>query len=262
MGRSLIGGILANGYPKQFIRGADPDPGQRERMRDLFGIEVVAENNRAIEHAEVVILAVKPQMLAAMVMGLAMDLNQRRPLLISIAAGIRLSAIKGWLGEDLPVIRAMPNTPALIRAGATALYANARVSREQRESAETIMRSVGTVVWVDEESMLDTVTALSGSGPAYFFLLMEILEKTAIDMGLQPEQARLLTLETALGAARMALASDQDIASLRRQVTSPAGTTERALAVLTQGGIEALVQGAVHAARQRSEELADEFGKA
>ena len=261
MGRSLIGGILANGYPKQFIRGADPDPAQRERMRNLFGIEPVADNNQAIEHAEIVILAVKPQMMAGTVRGLAVELNQRRPLLISIAAGIRLSALRAWLGEDLPAIRAMPNTPALIRAGATALYANARVGREQRESAETIMRSVGTVVWVDDESLLDTVTALSGSGPAYFFLLMEILEKAAIELGLPPEQARLLTLETALGAARMALASDQDTASLRRQVTSPAGTTERALAVLTQGGIEALVQGAVHAARQRSVELADEFGK-
>jgi pyrroline-5-carboxylate reductase len=154
----------------------------------------------------------------------------------------------------------MPNTPALIRAGATALYAGAAVTHEQKETAESIMRSVGAVVWVADESLLDTVTALSGSGPAYFFLVMEILEKTAVSLGLQPEHARLLTLETALGAARMALESEQDTAALRKQVTSPGGTTERALAVLTDGRLEAAFRHALQAARQRALELADEFG--
>ena len=261
MGRSLLGGILANGYPRQLMRGADPDPAQREISRNLYGIETLADNRQAIENAEIVILAVKPQLMAATVQGMAPTLIKHSPLIISVAAGIRLSAISGWLQQELPVIRAMPNTPALIQAGATALYANAQVTDEHKESAETIMRSVGTVVWVENESVLDTVTALSGSGPAYFFLVMEILEKAATDMGLQPDQARLLTLETALGAARMALESNLDTAALRKQVTSPGGTTERALAVLTQGNIEALFQQALKAARQRSIELADEFGK-
>ncbi|MBF8268419.1 MAG: Pyrroline-5-carboxylate reductase [Gammaproteobacteria bacterium] len=261
MGRSLLGGILANGYPLPLLCGADPDPAQRETIRTLFGIETLADNREAIENARIVILAVKPQLMAATVKGIAPALVKLRPLIISVAAGIRLSAITGLLRQELPVIRAMPNTPALIQAGATALYANAQVTDEHKESAETIMRSVGTVVWVEHESVLDTVTALSGSGPAYFFLVMEILEKAAIDMGLHPDQARLLTLETALGAAKMALESNLDTASLRRQVTSPGGTTERALAVLTQGKIEALFQQALKAAQQRSIELADEFGK-
>jgi len=261
MGRSLIGGILANGYPRQLIRGADPAPAQREAIRTLFGIEILADNLPAIEHAEIVILAVKPQLMAATVKNMAPSLVKHRPLIISIAAGIRLSAIAAWLQQELPIIRAMPNTPALIQAGATALYANTQVTADHKEAAETIMRSVGTAVWVADESLLDTVTALSGSGPAYFFLVMEILEKAAIEMGLQPDQARLLTLETALGAAKMALASDLDTGSLRRQVTSPGGTTERALAVLMQGNIEVLLQQALKAAQQRSVELADEFGK-
>lgn len=261
MGRSLIGGILANGYPRDLISGSDPDRGQTEKIRDLFGIATHTDNHKAINDADVIVLAVKPQVMGATVLDLSATLAGRQPLIISIAAGIRLSAISGWLKAEFPIIRAMPNTPALIQAGATALYANDRVNQIQRETAETIMRSVGTAVWVDHESLLDTVTALSGSGPAYFFLIMETLEKAAIDMGLQPEQARLLTLETALGAAKMAMESNQDTAALRRQVTSPGGTTEAALAVLEQGRIRELFQHALKAAQQRSVELADEFGK-
>ena len=261
MGRSLIGGILANGYPGDLICGADPSLEQREKVSELFGITTYADNHEALSNADVIVLAVKPQVMAATVKEVAAGLAAQQPLLISIAAGIRLTAINGWLQDDLPIIRAMPNTPALIQAGATALFANDRVTQTQRETAETIMRSVGTAVWVEHESLLDTVTALSGSGPAYFFLFMEILEKAAIDMGLQPEQARLLTLETALGAAKMAMESEQDAGILRKQVTSPGGTTEAALAVLEQGNIEQLFRNALKAAQQRSVELADEFGK-
>jgi pyrroline-5-carboxylate reductase len=260
MGRSLVGGILANGYPKQLIRGADPDPAQREKIESAFGIKAYGDNLQAVERADIVVLAVKPQLMAETVKSMAPGLVKQQPLIISVAAGIRSSAITHWLGKVLPVIRAMPNTPALIRAGATALYAGAAVTHEQKETAESIMRSVGAVVWVADESLLDTVTALSGSGPAYFFLVMEILEKTAVSLGLQPEHARLLTLETALGAARMALESEQDTAALRKQVTSPGGTTERALAVLTDGRLEAAFRHALQAARQRALELADEFG--
>jgi len=261
MGRSLIGGILANGYSRDLICGADPDPVQRDKVGNLFGIRTYADNHQAVANANVIVLAVKPQVMAATMQAMAAELSGRQPLIISIAAGIRLSAISDWLQEELPIIRAMPNTPALIQAGATALFANDRVSQSHRETAETIMRSVGTAVWVDHESLMDTVTALSGSGPAYFFLIMEILENAAIDMGLQPDQARLLTLETALGAAKMAMESEQDAGVLRKQVTSPGGTTEAALAILEQGNIAELFRNALLAAQQRSVSLADEFGK-
>lgn len=261
MGRSLIGGLLANGYSRKFICGADPDPGQREKIKSMFDIAVYDDNLQAIDKADIVLLAVKPQVMHSTVNDIAAALVENMPLLISIAAGIRISAINNWLPGELPVIRAMPNTPALIKAGATALFANEKVTHDDREIAESIMRSVGTAVWVDHESLIDTVTALSGSGPAYFFLIMEILEKSAIDMGLQPDAARLLTLETALGAAKMAIESNQDAGELRTQVTSPGGTTEKALSVLNQGGIEELFHNALKAAQQRSVELADEFGK-
>lgn len=261
MGRSLIGGILANGYSRDLIGAADPDQEQRNEVGDLFGIKTFADNNQAIAGAGVIVLAVKPQVMAATVKAMAGTINGHQPLIISIAAGIRLSAISGWLRGEFPIVRAMPNTPALIQAGATALFANERVSPQHKDTAETILRSVGTAVWLDHESLLDTVTALSGSGPAYFFLIMELLEKTAIDMGLQVEQARLLTLETALGAAKMAMESEQDVAALRKQVTSPGGTTEAALAVLERGNIRELFQNALKAAQQRSVSLADEFGK-
>ena len=233
----------------------------RQYSKVVNRINAMEESLQALTDADVIVLAVKPQVMAATVKAMAGAVTGRQPLIISIAAGIRLSAISGWLREELPVIRAMPNTPALIQAGATALFASDRVSRLHKETAETILRSVGTAVWVDHESLLDTVTALSGSGPAYFFLIMEILEKAAIDMGLQPEQARLLTLETAFGAAKMAMESERDAATLREQVTSPGGTTEAALQILEQGNIRKLFQDALKAAQQRSVSLADEFGK-
>lgn len=261
MGRSLIGGILSNGYAKELICGADPDPGQRNNIKASFGIEVYEENLQAINNADIVVLAVKPQIMSTTVKNIATALAEQQPLIITIAAGIRLSAINNWLIEELPAIRVMPNIPALIQAGATALFASDMVKEEHKEIAETIMRSVGTAVWVEHESLMDVVTALSGSGPAYFFLIMEIMEKSAIGMGLQPDQARLLTLETALGAAKMAIESNQDVGTLRRQVTSPGGTTEKAISVLNQGNIEELFHNALKAAQQRSVDLADEFGK-
>lgn len=260
MGRSLIGGILANGYSKKLICGSDPDPEQRSKTLKAFGIEVYDDNTQAVQHAEIVVLAVKPQVMLETVTDLSKALVTQKPLIISIAAGIRLSAISSCLVEKLPVVRAMPNTPALIQAGATALYANDLASDSQRETAESIMRSVGTAVWLEHESLMDTVTALSGSGPAYFFLVMETLEKAAIDLGLQPEQARLLTLETALGAAKMAIESNLDTGTLRKQVTSPGGTTEKAIQELKQGNLEELFHKALLAAHRRSVELADEFG--
>lgn len=257
MGRSLIGGLIADGHDPGAIRGADPDPAKQEFLRGEYGVEARADNHWAIEGAEAVILAVKPQVLLPILSGVSAAITGRKTLVISIAAGIRLAGLEKILGRDHPIIRVMPNTPALIQAGASALFANPSVTGEQRDLAEGIMRSVGLAVWLRDESCMDIVTALSGSGPAYFFLVMEVLEKAAVSLGLPAEQARLLTLETAFGAAKMALESESGSATLRQQVTSPGGTTEQALKVLLEDGdIETLFLRALTAARNRSEELA------
>ncbi|MBI2993553.1 MAG: pyrroline-5-carboxylate reductase [Gammaproteobacteria bacterium] len=260
MGRSLVGGLIADGRPASSLCAADPDAAQRQRMQSQFWIEVVADNDAALEGADVVIFAVKPQSMKAVVSAAAPRLRELRPLILSIAAGIRLHDIGRWLGADLSLVRAMPNTPALIRAGATALCAAANVSAAQRDEAEQIVRAVGSALWIDDENLLDVVTALSGSGPAYFFLLMETLEKAAAELGLPAEQARVLTLETALGAARMALAGDSDPAELRRQVTSKGGTTEAAMRVLERAGLARAFGDALRAASQRAAELARTYG--
>ena len=184
-------------------------------------------------------------------------LNDNNPLVLSIAAGVRTDAISNALGGACPVVRAMPNTPALLRSGATGLYAAAGVSPSRREAAENIMQAVGVVVWLDDESLLDTVTAVSGSGPAYFFLLVELLEKIAVEMGLSRAQAHLLSVDTALGAARMLKESGEDAATLRQRVTSPGGTTEKALQAFEEGGLEQLLRRALTACRARSMELAE-----
>jgi len=261
MGRSLIGGLLANGYPPNYLCGSDIDAEKRQLTVKMHADITVMQNNiEAIKSTDVVVLAVKPQIMKEMLTQLNETLQQKHPLLISIAAGIRLNDLDRWAGGNQAIVRAMPNTPALIQTGATALIANENVSDNQLNIAETIMRSVGMVVWLDNESLMDTVTALSGSGPAYYFLLMEIMEKAAIRLGLPQEQARILTLETALGAARIALESEHDPATLRQQVTSPGGTTEQALNVLLNGEIEQLFDHALTAAKERSAELAKTFG--
>ncbi len=187
-------------------------------------------------------------------------MQDQQPLVISIAAGIRTPDLARWLGADTAIVRAMPNTPALVQSGATGLFANAHVRDQQRDLAETILRAVGLTLWVEQEDQLDLVTALSGSGPAYFFLVMEALQEAASKLGLPAETARLLALQTAFGASRMALESDEDAAALRQRVTSPGGTTEQALRVLEEGGLRNLMEQALTAAARRSRELADQFG--
>ena len=258
MGHSLIGGLIANGHDPSLITGADPDPAQRDLANKEFSVSTFEDNAEAIRKADVVVLAVKPQNMQKTLNGLDSELAKRAPLILSIAAGVRLDAIDGCLSARLPLVRVMPNTPALIQAGVSALFANDKTSPEQRELAEGIMRSVGSVIWLEDEKMMDAVTALSGSGPAYFFLVMEVIEKAGIHLGLPTQQAKLLTLETAFGAAKMALESTADAATLRKQVTSPGGTTEQALKVLMEEGrIEQLFLSALTAAKRRSEELAE-----
>ncbi|MCK5669329.1 MAG: pyrroline-5-carboxylate reductase [Gammaproteobacteria bacterium] len=260
MGRSLIGGLIANGLSINSITGTDVNAEQRETTASQFNIEVLEDNQQAIKDADVVVLAVKPQSMQDTLQSIKAELAQEKPLLISIAAGIHLSDLGKWAGEELAIVRSMPNTPALIQSGATALCANQYTSDSQRDLAEAIMRSVGLALWLDDETLMDAVTALSGSGPAYYFLIMEVMEKAATQLGLSQEHARILTLQTAFGAAKMALESNHDTETLRKQVTSPGGTTEQALNVLMNGGIEELFADALKAAQKRSTELAASLG--
>jgi pyrroline-5-carboxylate reductase len=260
MGRSLIGGLIANGQSVNTITGTDINAEQRQTAAAQFNIEVLEDNRQAIKDADVVVLAVKPQSMQETLLAIKADLAQEKPLLISIAAGIHLSDLGKWAGEEIAIVRSMPNTPALIQSGATALCANQFTSDSQRDLAEAIMRSVGLALWLDDETLMDAVTALSGSGPAYWFLIMEVMEKAATQLGLSQEHARILTLQTAFGAAKMALESNHDTETLRKQVTSPGGTTEQALNVLMNGGIEELFADALKAAQKRSTELAASLG--
>jgi pyrroline-5-carboxylate reductase len=261
MARSLIGGLIADGWDPGRIRVADPDPQQTDRLAQRFSVTTTQDNHTALEQADAVVLAVKPQVIKPVVTELTAAIAAQRPLIISIAAGIRATALRGWLGKDTAIVRTMPNTPALVQSGATALFANPAVSEEQRNLAESVLRAVGLTLWVDDEDLMDAVTALSGSGPAYFFLFMEALQDAGTDLGLPVETARLLTLQTAFGAAKMALESTEDAATLRQRVTSPGGTTERALDYLRQHGFEETVLGALRAAAERSRALAAEFGE-
>lgn len=262
MARSLIGGLVADGYDPDRIWVAEPAPDQREFLRSRFGVHTDSDNETMAAKAEAVVLAVKPQILHNVAQGLAAVIQDRQLLVISIAAGVREPDLRRWLGGgEVAVVRTMPNTPALVGSGATALFANSFVSEKRRQQAESLLRSVGITVWVDDENLLDAVTALSGSGPAYFFLIMEALEQAGIELGLEAEAVRLLTLQTAFGAAKMALESAESPATLRARVTSPGGTTERALEVLRSGSVESLLARTLEAARQRSRELGDLLGE-
>jgi pyrroline-5-carboxylate reductase len=261
IGRSLIGGLIADGHKPDAITGVEPDEAKAAFIKKEYGIEVLADGSYAIKGSDVIILAVKPQVIVACLQNLAEQIRQNNPLIISVAAGVRIATLENILGEETAIVRTMPNTPALIGAGASCLFANESVSEAQKDNAEEIMRSVGLAIWLQREELMDIVTALSGSGPAYFFLTMEVMEKAAIKLGLARDQARLLTLETALGAARMALESELNTSDLREQVTSPGGTTEAALKVLMeQGHFEDLFLDALSAAKERSEEMALSFG--
>ncbi|MDJ0890099.1 MAG: pyrroline-5-carboxylate reductase [Gammaproteobacteria bacterium] len=260
MAASLIGGLIAGSWPVRQIRVAEPVGPRRQKLASRFGVTVTGSNSEAVAAADVVVLAVKPQTLRAVARELGPGLTDRSPLIVSIAAGVREPDIRRWLGFPAAVVRAMPNTPALVGSGATGLFANTRVSQEQRDLAESVLRAVGMVLWIDDEAQMDAVTALSGSGPAYFFLVMELMEEAGGRLGLPAETSRLLTLETAFGAAKMALESAEDPAGLRRRVTSPGGTTARAVQHLEDNGLRSIFQGAMEAARDRAAEIGQELG--
>lgn len=260
MARSLIGGLLATGWPRSEISVSDPDTTQRHLMERQFDVATYADSAAAAVDADVLMLAVKPQVLRSALEPITDTVQSAQPLVLSIVAGIRLEAIDQWLGGGLPVVRAMPNTPALVGSGASALFANQLVSAAQRSMAESILRAVGVAVWVAEESQLDVVTALSGSGPAYFLYIMEALERAAQAQGLDPDTSHLLTLETCLGTAKLALESGEGLSDLRRRVTSPGGTTERAVGVMTDAKVDRVLAKALLAATTRAKELANMLG--
>ncbi|KJZ48038.1 MULTISPECIES: pyrroline-5-carboxylate reductase [Pseudomonas] len=259
MAASLIGGLRAKGLEAAQIRASDPGEETRARVSAEHGIKTFADNAQAIDGADVVVLAVKPQAMKAVCEAIRPSLKPDQ-LVVSIAAGITCASMNNWLGAQ-PIVRCMPNTPALVRQGASGLFATAEVSAEQRQQAQELLSAVGIALWLNEEQQLDAVTAVSGSGPAYFFLLIEAMTAAGVKLGLPADIAAQLTLQTALGAAHMAVSSDVDAAELRRRVTSPAGTTEAAIKSFQANGFEALVEKALGAAAHRSAEMAEQLGR-
>ncbi|MEM8593318.1 MAG: pyrroline-5-carboxylate reductase [Pseudomonadota bacterium] len=259
MAQAIIGGLIANDYPADQLWASDPSRDNLNRVSAAWNINTSFDNSTVITHADIVVLAVKPQIMNTVCTAINEAIQTHQPLVISIAAGITLNALQSWLSNDIAIVRCMPNTPALCQLGATGLFANTNVSSEQQQQTEHIMSSFGIAKWVETESLLDAVTAVSGSGPAYFFRIIELMQQIGVEQGLSPELSRALTLQTALGAARMAMDSDVDVAELRRRVTSPNGTTEAALTQLDAHGIETMFRDALNAANDRSQSLADEL---
>jgi pyrroline-5-carboxylate reductase len=256
--RSLIGGLIARGTDAGSITVADPLAVQRDALRAQYGVNVTEDNRVAAKDSKLVILAVKPQEMRNVTAGIA-EVLPDDALIVSVAAGIRASDIQRW-ARGRAVVRCMPNRPALQGCGMTALYATQDVPPAARARAEEILSAVGATLWVDEESHMDVVTAVSGSGPAYFFLLIEILEQTGVKLGLDAAVAHRLAVETAYGAGCMAREAKESAATLREQVTSKGGTTAAALEHLEANDVRAIFAAAVAAAARRSTELAQQFG--
>nr|WP_255537646.1 pyrroline-5-carboxylate reductase [Motiliproteus sp. SC1-56] len=261
MASAIIGGLLANGYPPRRIWATARSADKLERLHADWGVQVTTDNEAAVRVAEVVVLAVKPQMFKDLCVSLREAIAETKPLVVSVAAGVLCSSLEQWLGRDTALVRCMPNTPSLVQSGASGLYANAAASTLQKQQAERVMKAVGLTVWVEEEALLDAVTAVSGSGPAYYFLFMEAMIAAGQKLGLSDEVSAQLTLQTALGAARMAQQSDLTPAELRRRVCSPNGTTERAIKAFQAGGLEPLVEKAMQDCVERAREMAEELGR-
>jgi pyrroline-5-carboxylate reductase len=261
MGGALIRGLIARGLAPEKISVGEALAERRVRLANEFGVRATADNREAIRGADIVVLAVKPQDMAATVQSFADVFRQRAPLVLSIAAGIRIADIAAWCGSGVTVVRAMPNRPAFNGAGATALYAPEGLSAAHRALAEQVLGAAGTTVWVRDEHSLDVVTALSGSGPAYFFLLAELMTDAAVELGLERDSARELAIQTLFGSGRMARDSDGDLARLRAEVTSKGGTTEAAVRTFDAANLRGIVAAALRAATDRAGELAQVPGK-
>ena len=268
---SLVGGLIATGAQGNNIWISDPNTEKMTQMASHYGVNISSSNIELVQSVDIIILAVKPQNLAQVCTEIANEISQSKPLVISIAAGVLSKDIEIWLlpspseteqqtDAGIALVRCMPNTPALVQSGATALFANKQVSDEQKTLAESILRAAGLTLWLDNESDMDAVTALSGSGPAYIFLVIDAMEKAGVQLGLDEKTAHLLAIQTAFGAAKMALESNDSPETLRKKVTSPGGTTEKAIGILQEGQLEALFAKALEGAKTRSIELAQILG--
>ncbi len=259
---AIAGGLLGSGYAAANIVISEPSAEQRERLTgSLPGVTINSDNAATARHVDCIVLATKPQVLADVCRDLAADIQNSKPLILSIAAGVRSSDIEHWLGDNLAVGRVMPNQPAFLGLGVSAIFTNDRCSDADRKLAATIMQAVGKVVHVHSEADIDTVTAISGSGPAYFYLLIDMMVQTATTMGLDDSTARTLAVETAVGAAALAANGDETMSDLIAKVRSPGGTTAAALDSLEEQHVRAIFSAALTAARRRANELADEAGK-
>ena len=260
MAQAIIGGLKASGFDAADIGVVEPVADQRARLTAQFGVKACGTVSETAPLGELVVMAVKPQQMREAAAAVA-PLLAKNALVLSIAAGIRIDDLSRWLGGHALIARCMPNTPALIGAGMTAACATPSVSAAQRANVDRVLAAMGKSIWVDKEALLDPVTAISGSGPAYVFYFIESLEASAKELGLSPADARLLALETFLGAAKLAAGSADDPATLRTKVTSKGGTTEAALASMEASGVKAAIATATRAANARSIELGDELGK-
>ena len=266
MASSIIGGLIKNGWPKDQLLASAPTEARLSSVRANFGIRAMTDNHQAARQADIIILCVKPQMMKAVLTDLQPSLKLST-LLISVAAGITMNSLQSWMepqpGQEpqfnnkFAIVRSMPNTPSLLQFGACGLFANHQVSPAQKAQTERIFNAIGIASWVNKESLLDAVIAVSGSGPAYYFLFMEVMEKVGTELGLDTKTAQQLTAQTALGAAKMALESGTNTQDLRQRVTSPGGTTEQAIKAFQEGGLAELIEKAMHAAVRRSIELAE-----
>lgn len=259
MASAIIGGLIDSGVSPSDITATAPNESELTPLAARLGINTNTDNNAAVEDADVVVLAVKPQIMRSVCEAMRDSVQQQSPLIISIAAGLDAATIDQWLGGNNALVRCMPNTPALVGIGASGLYANSAVSEEQRTLATQLMEAVGIVEWVEEESLLDAVTAVSGSAPAYFFLMFEAMEEAAVKLGLPAATARRLAIQTALGAATMAQRSDKDPATLKQNVMSPGGTTERAIQHMEDAQLRATIGDAMQACAQRAEAMSKEL---
>ncbi len=259
MTRAIVGGLIAGGYDPGCILISEPADVRRQTLADDFpGISISAANDAVVRQANSVVLAVKPQILPGVCEQIAHDVKSARPLIISIAAGLRSEDIDHWLGGGNAVIRVMPNQPSLLRLGISGIYANAATTPEQLDTARHILSAIGPVITVPNERDIDAVTAISGSGPAYFYLLIDMLAKTGVELGLDEESARQLAVETAKGAATLAHASGDPMDDLIARVRSPGGTTAAALDSLEDHGVRDIFKRALTAARDRANEIADQ----
>lgn len=258
MATSIIGGLIAQKFPASAITACDPLEENLLQLKKNFNISTTTDNAQGVADADAVVLAVKPQVMKAVCTALQPHLK-KNAVVISIAAGITVSSINEWLGNDVAIVRCMPNTPALVLKGASGLYANNNTSSQQKAIADKILSAVGIVEWLDEEVLLDAVTAISGSGPAYFFLFMEFMIEAGIKQGLSPESAKNLAVQTCLGAGLLAQKSDEAVAELRQRVCSPGGTTIEAIKSFEADNLKEVVDRAMQACSDRAAEMAKEL---